>query len=113
MPAIAAEVARLPADKITLDGEVVVRDGDGREDFDARIIRFDLLQANEAARTKDARLHHQHQGGATRNRPDFRVFRVEQSDCFVQRLRLRQLERYHVALPALVAWNLAWMREAN
>src|SRR5262249_32714556 len=82
---------------------------------DARIARGELAQAHQSPGTKYARLHHQHQRGAAGDRPHGGILGVEQCDGFIQRSRLNEFERSHVAASD-VDWesaNAARMRSAK
>jgi hypothetical protein len=57
--------------------------------------RLDVLKADEAGRREHARLHHQHDRGAATDRPDARVFGVEQADGLFHRIGNEELERHH------------------
>src|SRR2546422_9826625 len=56
----------------------------------------ELAQTHQTRRAQHAHLHHQHQGGAARDRPHRRVLRIERRDRLAQRSRLGQLEWHHV-----------------
>src|ERR1700676_3894107 len=56
---------------------------------------LNLMQADQEARLKHARLHHQHQRGASRDGADRRLLRIEKRHRLLQRRRLHHVERNH------------------
>ena len=57
---------------------------------------LDLAKADELFRMEYACLHHQHQRGATRDRTNSGIVRIEQLDRLGKRGRLHKLERDHL-----------------